>query len=892
MDKMEVSECQEQEHAQQLTSSQSRGVVTIAHTTGGPIYKLGEKSSGIRTRVNVQDFYQLRDQSYNSGRLFEDPEFPATDESIYFSKKPNFKCEWKRPREISKNAQFFVEGPSRFDIEQGSIGNCWFLAAAANLTLIKNFFYNVIPNDQGFDEKYAGIFHFRFWQYGRWVEVVVDDRLPTKNGKLVYTRSSETNEFWSAIFEKAYAKLYGSYEALDGGTICEAMVDFTGGVSERIDLSRITQDSLLSIMLKAYDRGSLMGCAINLANALVVLSSTAEDGEIKVRNSLANALVVLSSTAEDGEIKVRNSASANELEAETKDGLVKGHAYSVTKVKLFDFKTRRAEGQIPLIRLRNPWGQIEWKGPWSDNQVRFEPRPTHPSPAIQSIASLPDTLARSPEWRYVPEDEKKESGLTFDNDGEFFMSLKYFHSSFSELEICNLSADSLTTKTLHEEGNKRWEMSIFEGSWVRDLTAGGCGRFTVELVATWLALFENFCLGDPIRLQDQSTRISAALEFIDCCEKTLNGEQSFWRNPQYLITLTDADKDDGDGKCTILVALMQKNRRAQRKMGLEVLSIGFEIFHLADPSRTPKPLTAKFLAQSRAVASSLPFINLREVTCRVRLQPGVYCIVPSTYNPNEEGEFIIRVFSETKNYMEEHDENVGLSAVDERNAPNEQMTVFKVDDTQMTDAQKEYFKQIAGDDMEISWEELKDVLDMVIKPEGNNQGYSREVCRSLLALMDVDHSGKLSYQEFNVLWTDVGRWNGVFKLYDKDKSGCMSMLELRQALNSAGYRVNYGILSLLARRYGNKKNKISYKDFLLCAIRLKVMIEVKEGFINQINLCRDQGLNPGPPAQKSVTLPLDHQVTLKLHMFQKNVSGDSDTLTFTMNQWLEKTLYI
>nr|CAD7435928.1 unnamed protein product [Timema monikensis] len=99
------------------------------------------------------------------------------------------------------------------------------------------------------------------------------------------------------------------------------------------------------------------------------------------------------------------------------------------------------------------------------------------------------------------------------------------------------------------------------------------------------------------------------------------------------------------------------------------------------------------------------------------------------------------------------------SSIPVENAPNEQMIVFKVDDTQLTDAQKEYFKQIAGSDMEISWEELKDILDMVIKPEGNNQGYSREVCRSLLALMDVDHSGKLSYQEFNVLWTDVGRWN-------------------------------------------------------------------------------------------------------------------------------------
>nr|CAD7463066.1 unnamed protein product [Timema tahoe] len=37
------------------------------------------------------------------------------------------------------------------------------------------------------------------------------------------------------------------------------------------------------------------------------------------------------------------------------------------------------------------------------------------------------------------------------------------------------------------------------------------------------------------------------------------------------------------------------------------------------------------------------------------------------------------------------------------------------------------------------------------------------------------------------------------------------------------------------------------------------MSEVKEGFGNQINLCRDRGLNSGPPAQKSDTLPLDHQ---------------------------------
>nr|CAD7455757.1 unnamed protein product [Timema tahoe] len=38
---------------------------------------------------------------------------------------------------------------------------------------------------------------------------------------------------------------------------------------------------------------------------------------------------------------------------------------------------------------------------------------------------------------------------------------------------------------------------------------------------------------------------------------------------------------------------------------------------------------------------------------------------------------------------------------------------------------------------------------------------------------------------------------------------------------------------------------------------------VKEGFGNQINLCWDQGLNPGPSARKSDTLPPGHQVTKK-----------------------------
>ena len=38
----------------------------------------------------------------------------------------------------------------------------------------------------------------------------------------------------------------------------------------------------------------------------------------------------------------------------------------------------------------------------------------------------------------------------------------------------------------------------------------------------------------------------------------------------------------------------------------------------------------------------------REISKRFTLPPGPYVFVPSTYEPNDEGEFLLRIFSETK----------------------------------------------------------------------------------------------------------------------------------------------------------------------------------------------------------------------------------------------------
>lgn len=77
-------------------------------------------------------------------------------------------------------------------------------------------------------------------------------------------------------------RLVGSYEALKGGSQAEAMEDFTGGLTERFDLNKAPKN-LLTIMLKGADRGSLMGCALDVSRcSSVCMSNKAVDTQLTV----------------------------------------------------------------------------------------------------------------------------------------------------------------------------------------------------------------------------------------------------------------------------------------------------------------------------------------------------------------------------------------------------------------------------------------------------------------------------------------------------------------------------------------------------------------------------------------------------------------------------------
>ena len=74
-----------------------------------------------------------------------------------------------------------------------------------------------------------GIYRLSLYIAGRWRTVTVDDYIPClPYGTPFFAEIQGSNSIWLSVIEKAFAKIFGGYKYLDGGSATEALRMLTG----------------------------------------------------------------------------------------------------------------------------------------------------------------------------------------------------------------------------------------------------------------------------------------------------------------------------------------------------------------------------------------------------------------------------------------------------------------------------------------------------------------------------------------------------------------------------------------------------------------------------------------------------------------------------------------
>jgi hypothetical protein len=268
---------------------------------------------------------------------------------------------WMRPGEYvsryERDAIRLVHSVEPDDIDQGRLGDCWFLCAVSALaeqpSNIRSLFRHKRTAVAKL-ERQAGAYRVTFNKHGWWHSVIVDDFLPMGGTAPAFAHNlSDKTEMWAAMVEKAYAKLHGSYAAITAGDALHAMQDLTGYPTARWD------EEWHKAMEEGNDVSALFDAmlAADKQGHLMILNTPGDDPTAYLGS---NGLV--SNTAEFD----RKYAAV---------GLGTGHAYSLLAVKEFP------QHNVRLLQIRNPWGDAtEWTGAWGDSSELWA---KHPDVAAQ-----------------------------------------------------------------------------------------------------------------------------------------------------------------------------------------------------------------------------------------------------------------------------------------------------------------------------------------------------------------------------------------------------------------------------------------------------------------------------------------------------------------------------
>ncbi|NWW36423.1 CAN14 protein, partial [Panurus biarmicus] len=358
------------------------------------------------------------------------------------------------------------------------------------------------------------------------------------------------------------------------------------------------------------------------------------------------------------------------------------------------------------------------------------------------------------------------------------MSLRDFKIHFVDLVICKLTPDLMS-----QEDGKKWMYSLKSGRWVKGSTAGGS---------------LGFCNGN------------------------------FWMNPQYwLNVLPVEDSKKIPSTCNVVISLMQKHSSKHRNRAPH-LFIGFLLYKNAtllpffpeQYQESNRKLPPGFFTRHQPVNKHQVFLDEREVTHDFHLEPCVYVIVPSTLEPQQESEFILRVFSR-KHILQEMGRNTSFTLSKE--------IVDRYEGKIWEDFFKKHFEQVMACVIHFSERcaMTPQNIFFLSSPDFQNfhLNFSLDSCQGILALLDLNATGTLSIQEFRVLWKRLLFYLEIFQKRDTNRSGKLDLVELHAAVEKTGISLSNEVCNLMAIRYGDPDLQISFESFVCFMLRVEIMGE-------------------------------------------------------------------
>jgi hypothetical protein len=301
-------------------------------------------------------------QNHQHGR-WQDAKFPTSTASLChdWGSLRNHKCDWttlawKSARDFAPRTPVVPPEGTRHDhILQGALGDCYFLAALSACAkkqpeLVRQL---IATSEEAFS---AGVSVCKLSFNGRWVSLPVSHDFPCHAwGAIAFAKAD--GGLWVPLIEKAWAKLHGSYQAIEAGTPNESLRALTGAPTTMLSLKEARKsriDSKVLTQSKLYD-----GEAYEEGYGILVMDA-AGDTPQGIWKALAAAVAkdfpVCASCGDGGEGEEEDSQS----------GLVRGHAYT-----LLDARISRG---VPFVLVRNPWGRGRWRGDGCPGNAPSTPR--------------------------------------------------------------------------------------------------------------------------------------------------------------------------------------------------------------------------------------------------------------------------------------------------------------------------------------------------------------------------------------------------------------------------------------------------------------------------------------------------------------------------------------